>query len=133
MWSCSGIGRALCERLLAEDSGLRLCLACRNMQRAEAARSALLSSHSLANVDLLQLDVGSAQSVLGAAQEIKARYVNIDLSSSKLDAGLGLREPTLLFLFFCRYNRVDFMYLNAGIMPNPQVNVRAFFKGLFSR
>lgn len=78
---CSGIGRALCERLLTEDSGLRLCLACRNMQRAEAARSALLSSHSHANVDLLQLDVDSAQSVLCAAQEINARYgaLNIKL------------------------------------------------------
>lgn len=78
MSSCSGIGRALCERLLSEDSGLRLCLACRNMQRAEAARSALLRSHSQANVDLLQLDVDSAQSVLCAAQEIKARCGPID-------------------------------------------------------
>lgn len=82
--SCSGIGRALCERLLMEDSGLRLCLACRNMQRAEAARSALLTSHSLANVDLLQLDVDSAQSVLGAAQEIKARYGRIDCKAQNL-------------------------------------------------
>lgn len=78
MLFCSGIGLALCERLLTEDGGLRLCLACRNMQRAEAARSALLSSHSHANVDLLQLDVDSAQSVLSAAQQIKARYGCID-------------------------------------------------------
>uniref|UniRef100_A0A665VVC9 Hydroxysteroid (17-beta) dehydrogenase 7 n=1 Tax=Echeneis naucrates TaxID=173247 RepID=A0A665VVC9_ECHNA len=101
---CSGIGLALCERLLMEDSQLRLCLACRNMQRAEAARSALLTSHTNAQVDLLHLDVGSVQSVLTAAQEVKARY-----------------------------SRIDFLYLNAGIMPNPQVNVKAFFKGLFSR
>ncbi|XP_029381050.1 3-keto-steroid reductase-like [Echeneis naucrates] len=100
----SGIGLALCERLLMEDSQLRLCLACRNMQRAEAARSALLTSHTNAQVDLLHLDVGSVQSVLTAAQEVKARY-----------------------------SRIDFLYLNAGIMPNPQVNVKAFFKGLFSR
>uniref|UniRef100_UPI0037E73622 3-keto-steroid reductase/17-beta-hydroxysteroid dehydrogenase 7-like n=1 Tax=Semicossyphus pulcher TaxID=241346 RepID=UPI0037E73622 len=99
----SGIGLALCERLLTEDKSLRLCLACRNMQRAEAARSALLTSHADARVDLLQLDVGSVQSVLTAAQEVKARY-----------------------------SRVDFLYLNAGIMPNPQVDVKAFFKGLFS-
>lgn len=71
---CSGIGLALCERLLTEDSQLRLCLACRNMQRAEAARSALLTSHTDAHVDLLHLDVGSVQSVLTAAQEVKARY-----------------------------------------------------------
>lgn len=32
-----------------------------------------------------------------------------------------------------RYRRVDFLYLNAGIMPNPTVDIRAFFKGLFSR
>ncbi|TMS09784.1 3-keto-steroid reductase [Larimichthys crocea] len=74
------------------------------MQRAEAARSALLTSLPDAHVDLLHLDVGSAQSVLAAAQEVKARY-----------------------------NRIDFLYLNAGIMPNPQLNVKAFFKGLFSR
>lgn len=100
----SGIGLALCERLLTEDSRLRLCLACRNMQRAEGARSALLTSHRDAHVDLLQLDVGSVQSVLSAAQEVKARY-----------------------------SRIDFLYLNAGIMPSPQLNIKAFFKGLFSR
>lgn len=69
----SGIGLALCERLLTEDSQLRLCLACRNMQRAEAARSALQTSHPGAHVDLLPLDVGSVTSVLSAAQEVKAR------------------------------------------------------------
>ncbi|XP_034559026.1 3-keto-steroid reductase-like [Notolabrus celidotus] len=100
----SGIGLALCERLLTEDGTLRLCLACRNMQRAEAARSTLLTSHPDALVDLLHLDVGSVQSVLTAAQEAKTRY-----------------------------SKVDFLYLNAGIMPNPQVDVNAFFKGLFSR
>ncbi|XP_056149426.1 3-keto-steroid reductase/17-beta-hydroxysteroid dehydrogenase 7-like isoform X2 [Lampris incognitus] len=92
------------NRLLGRGNQLRLCLACRNMQRAEAARSALLSSHPSAHVDLLHLDVSSVQSVLAAAQEVKARY-----------------------------NRLDYMYLNAGIMPNPQVDIKAFLKGLFSR
>ncbi|MEQ2250996.1 hypothetical protein ILYODFUR_006543 [Ilyodon furcidens] len=100
----SGIGLALCERLLSSDSQVRLCLACRNMERAEAARAALLTSHSSARVDLLHLDVGSVPSVLGAAEEVKTRY-----------------------------SRIDFLYLNAGIMPNPTVDIRAFFKGLFSR
>ena len=70
----SGIGLALCERLLSQDSEVRLCLACRNSGRAEAARSALLTSHPGARVDLLNLDVGSVRSVLRAAQEVKARY-----------------------------------------------------------
>uniref|UniRef100_A0A4W5NIY4 Hydroxysteroid (17-beta) dehydrogenase 7 n=1 Tax=Hucho hucho TaxID=62062 RepID=A0A4W5NIY4_9TELE len=32
-----------------------------------------------------------------------------------------------------RYNRLDYLYLNAGVMPNPQLDVKAFCKGLFSR
>ncbi|KAJ8390432.1 hypothetical protein AAFF_G00103670 [Aldrovandia affinis] len=100
----SGIGLALCERLLAQDPQVQLCLACRNMQRAEAARSALLLSHGDARIALLRLDVGSVRSVLKVAEEVKLRY-----------------------------NRLDYLYLNAGIMPNPQVDFKALFKGLFSR
>lgn len=101
----SGIGLALCERLLSVDTeGLQLCLACRNMRRAEAARSALLTSHPKAQVALLQVDTSSISSVISAAQEVKKRY-----------------------------DRLDYLYLNAGIMPNPQFDVNAFFKGLFSR
>ncbi|XP_061593806.1 3-keto-steroid reductase [Cololabis saira] len=100
----SGIGLALCERLLSQDSeGLQLCLACRNMQRAQAARSALLASHPAAHVHLLQLDTSSVSSVIIAAQEIKLRY-----------------------------DKLDYLYLNAGIMPNPQFDVKAFFRGLVS-
>ncbi|XP_063057301.1 3-keto-steroid reductase [Engraulis encrasicolus] len=99
----SGIGLALCERLLTQDGQLQLCLACRNMQRAEAARQALLTSHPGSDVALLKLDVGNLRSVLHAAQEVKLRY-----------------------------NRLDYVYLNAGIMPNPQLDIKAFFRGLFS-
>lgn len=71
----SGIGLALCERLLAHDSeGLQLCLACRNMQRAQAARAALLASHPGAQVALLQMDTSSVSSVLAASQEVKLRW-----------------------------------------------------------
>ncbi|XP_069006187.1 3-keto-steroid reductase/17-beta-hydroxysteroid dehydrogenase 7 isoform X1 [Embiotoca jacksoni] len=101
----SGIGLALCERLLSQDTeGLQLCLACRNMPRAQAARSALLASHPAAQVALLQMDTSSISSVISAAQEVRHRY-----------------------------DRLDYLYLNAGIMPNPQFDIKAFFKGLFSR
>uniref|UniRef100_A0AAY5F3S7 3-keto-steroid reductase/17-beta-hydroxysteroid dehydrogenase 7 n=1 Tax=Electrophorus electricus TaxID=8005 RepID=A0AAY5F3S7_ELEEL len=99
----SGIGLALCERLLSHDAQLQLCLGCRNMQRAEAAKHALLVSHPKAQVSIIQLDVSSVHSVLRAAQEIRHRY-----------------------------NRLDYLYLNAGIMPNPHVDYKAFYKGLFS-
>ncbi|XP_017262902.1 3-keto-steroid reductase isoform X2 [Kryptolebias marmoratus] len=100
----SGIGLALCERLLSDDTeGLQLCLACRNVQRTEDARSALLASHPEAQVDLLQVDTSSISSVLRAARDVKLRY-----------------------------DRLDCLYLNAGIMPNPEFDIKAFFKGLFS-
>lgn len=69
----SGIGFALCDRLLHEDAQIELCLACRNMQRAEDARSALLVSHPQAQVSLLHLDVGNMRSVVRAAEEFKKK------------------------------------------------------------
>ncbi|MCJ8729798.1 hypothetical protein PDJAM_G00110610 [Pangasius djambal] len=99
----SGIGLALCERLLSDDAHLQLCLACRNEQRAATARQFLLVSHPKAHISLVRLDVGSMRSVLRAAEEIRQRY-----------------------------NRIDYLYLNAGIMPSPQVDFRALYKGLFS-
>ncbi|XP_043819643.1 3-keto-steroid reductase/17-beta-hydroxysteroid dehydrogenase 7 isoform X1 [Dromiciops gliroides] len=100
----SGIGLALCERLLSEDDGLHLCLACRNLGKAEAARVALLSSHPTAEITLVQIDVSNLQSVFQASRELKQRF-----------------------------DRLDYLYLNAGIMPNPQLNLKALFSGLFSR
>uniref|UniRef100_H3AV50 3-keto-steroid reductase/17-beta-hydroxysteroid dehydrogenase 7 n=1 Tax=Latimeria chalumnae TaxID=7897 RepID=H3AV50_LATCH len=102
----SGIGLALCKRLLSVDDQIHLCLACRNMQRAETARAALLCSHPGADIALLKVDVGSLKSVLEAAKELK---------QSK------------------RYRRLDYLYLNAGIMPNPRIDFNAFINGLFSR
>lgn len=99
----SGIGLALCKRLLTVDDGLHLCLACRNMGKAKAVRAALLASHSSAQITMVQVDVSNLQSVFRAAEELKQRF-----------------------------QRLDYVYLNAGIMPNPQLNVRALFSGLFS-
>ncbi|KAF0882301.1 DDR2 protein, partial [Crocuta crocuta] len=100
----SGVGLALCKRLLEEDHELHLCLACRNRSKAEAVRTALLASHPLAEVSIVQVDVSDVRSVLRAAGELKQRL-----------------------------QRLDYVYLNAGIMPNPQLNLRALFSGLFSR
>uniref|UniRef100_A0A4W3K307 3-keto-steroid reductase/17-beta-hydroxysteroid dehydrogenase 7 n=1 Tax=Callorhinchus milii TaxID=7868 RepID=A0A4W3K307_CALMI len=91
------------DRLLAEDGEIHLCLACRNMQRAEAAQAALLLSHPGSDINLLRVDVGNIKSVIEAAQEIMQRY-----------------------------QRLDYLYLNAGIMPNPRINLKAFINGLFS-
>ncbi|MEJ1270319.1 hydroxysteroid (17-beta) dehydrogenase 7 [Cricetulus griseus] len=100
----SGIGLALCNRLLEEDDELHLCLACRNLSKAEAVRDALLASHPSAEVTIVQMDVSSLRSVVQGAKEVKQKF-----------------------------QRLDYLYLNAGIMPNPQLNIKAFFFGIFSR
>lgn len=100
----SGVGLALCRRLLKEDDGLHLCLACRNLSKAEAVRASLLASHPDAEVTTVQVDVSSLSSVFRASKELKERF-----------------------------QRLDYVYLNAGIMPNPQLNIKALFCSLFSR
>ncbi|XP_050014167.1 3-keto-steroid reductase/17-beta-hydroxysteroid dehydrogenase 7 isoform X1 [Alexandromys fortis] len=100
----SGIGLALCSRLLAKDDELHLCLACRNLSKAGAVRDALLASHPSAQVSIVQMDVSSLRSVVQGAKEVKQKF-----------------------------QRLDYLYLNAGIMPNPQLNFKAFFLGIFSR
>ncbi|XP_062919897.1 3-keto-steroid reductase isoform X2 [Mobula hypostoma] len=100
----SGIGLAVCGRILSQDNQIHLCMACRNMQKAEAAKSELLLSHPGADISLLKMDIGDVNSVIKGAIEIRQRY-----------------------------QRLDYLYLNAGIMPNPQFNLKAFLDGLFSR
>lgn len=100
----SGIGLALCKRLLAEDDELHLCLACRNLSKARAARDALLASHPSADISIVQMDVSSLPSVVRGAKEVKQKF-----------------------------QRLDHLYLNAGIMPNPQLNIKAFLFSIFSR
>nr|XP_020654204.1 3-keto-steroid reductase isoform X1 [Pogona vitticeps] len=100
----SGIGFALCERLLQEDATLHLCLACRNMEKANVARNKLLSSFPVADISILQIDVGKMESVLHAAEEIKTRF-----------------------------HRLDYLFLNAGVMVNPRISFGAFLHGIFSR
>lgn len=100
----SGVGLALCKRLLAENEALRLCLACRNLSKATSLRAELLAKHPAAEVTCVQVDVGDLRSVLRAAEKLRNRFP-----------------------------RIDCMYLNAGIMPNPQLNVRAVISSCFSR
>ncbi|EMP39069.1 3-keto-steroid reductase [Chelonia mydas] len=78
-----GIGSALCKRLLQEDAGVRLCLACRSMQKAAATKAMLLATHPAAQVTLVRLDVSSLESVLRAASEIQCRKAIHMLSTAE--------------------------------------------------
>ncbi|NWV67219.1 DHB7 reductase, partial [Malurus elegans] len=100
---CSGVGLALCRRLLEEDGRLHLCIACRNEQTCENTRERILAYHPSAQVSTVELDLGNLASILRAARELR-----------------------------CRFNRLDFVFLNAGIMPNPHVNFKALWRGLLT-
>ena len=66
-----GIGLALAERLLHDHENLELCLACRNVTKAEAAKATLLETHPNATVSLVQMDVSNVQSVINSAQHLR--------------------------------------------------------------
>uniref|UniRef100_A0A8B9THT9 3-keto-steroid reductase/17-beta-hydroxysteroid dehydrogenase 7 n=1 Tax=Anas platyrhynchos TaxID=8839 RepID=A0A8B9THT9_ANAPL len=67
-----------------------------------ACRNAL-KAEATRDVSTVEVDLGSLASVLRAAKELR-----------------------------CRFQRLDFVYLNAGIMPNPHVNFKALWKGLLT-
>eukprot|EP00058_Branchiostoma_floridae_P026441 XP_002611932.1 hypothetical protein BRAFLDRAFT_106524 [Branchiostoma floridae] len=99
----AGIGLTLAERLLTLDPTLTLCLACRNMMKAEVARQALLTSHPGSRVECVRLDTSDVQSVYTAAQKIREEY-----------------------------HRVDHLYLNAGTMGKVSVDATAILKAMVS-
>ena len=74
MFSFSGIGLSLADRLLSEYPTIHLCLACRNTDRAKLAKTKLLHRHNGADISILTVDTSSVESVLQAAEQIMERY-----------------------------------------------------------
>ncbi|XP_071948171.1 3-keto-steroid reductase/17-beta-hydroxysteroid dehydrogenase 7-like [Antedon mediterranea] len=100
----SGVGFSVADRLLEIEPSLTICLACRNLARAQVARSELLAKHgSKCTIDVQSVDTSDLKSVYKAAEEIKQRY-----------------------------KCLNYLYLNAGIMPVSTINWKGFLKGLFS-
>ncbi|KAM6305592.1 3-keto-steroid reductase/17-beta-hydroxysteroid dehydrogenase 7 isoform 2-T2 [Aegotheles albertisi] len=69
----SGVGLALCRRLLEEDGRIHLCIACRNAQKSEATRDLILADHPAAQVSTVDVDLGNLASVLQVARELRCR------------------------------------------------------------
>ncbi len=70
----SGIGFKAARHLAAK--GATVIMACRNLEKARAARARLPAD---ANVRIVELDLGSQASVKKAAEEILAEYPRLDL------------------------------------------------------
>ena len=73
----SGVGFETAGALAA--AGATVVLACRNPERAEAARSALVARDVKGQVEVLHLDLASLGQIADAADETRERFERIDL------------------------------------------------------
>ena len=103
----SGIGYALANQLLdlfeSEKDSFSLCLACRNLSKAKSASEELLLTHPGADISLVQLDTSNTASVKATALELSRRF-----------------------------DRIDWLFLNAGQMPPSSINWRGFWPLTFA-
>ncbi|XP_022085135.1 3-keto-steroid reductase-like [Acanthaster planci] len=99
----SGIGLSFADRLLTYDPSIVLCLACRNPSRADKAKKTLLTTHPSARIDLVRLDTSDIKGIFETAKKIKRKYSSI-----------------------------DFLYLNAGIMPVTHLNWKHMLKSILT-
>ncbi|KAL5036508.1 3-keto-steroid reductase [Batrachochytrium dendrobatidis] len=108
------IGFGICERLLDHyetiDSSITIILACRNKKKAQQAQQQLISKYFANSVEgeeriqLVLMDLSNTASVFAACDDIKNRF-----------------------------DRIDFLILNAGIMPISHMSLSGAFKDLFTR
>ncbi|KAI8912403.1 hypothetical protein BC831DRAFT_490930 [Entophlyctis helioformis] len=111
----TGIGFGIVERLIehfeAAHEPVTIVLACRNRAKAQEARAALIARYFPAHrsfgertIQLLAVDLSNTKSVLLAAADFKRRF-----------------------------RRLDFLALNAGIMPVAAIDAVAGAVDLFTR
>ena len=103
----SGIGYALANQLLdrfkSENDCFSLCLACRNLSKAKSASDELLLTHPGADISYVQLDTSNTASVKASALELSRKF-----------------------------DRIDWLFLNAGQMPSSSINWRGFWPLTFA-
>lgn len=73
----SGIGRAAALKFATE--GIRVVMACRDMQRSEAARLDLVAQSGNADIELMPLDVSSFESIRTFCKSFSAAYPRLDI------------------------------------------------------
>ncbi|MBY0123563.1 SDR family NAD(P)-dependent oxidoreductase [Bacillus sp. S/N-304-OC-R1] len=73
----SGIGKAASYKFAAE--GYRVIMACRNMKISSAVQKEIIETTNNANVDLMELDVSSFDSIRTFCTAFKAKYPRLDI------------------------------------------------------
>ncbi|KAH9487545.1 hypothetical protein Btru_072690 [Bulinus truncatus] len=99
----TGLGFTLAQRLLNIYPKMQLCLACRSKDKGLAAATSLTGIYPDANISVVTLDISSVTSVYSAADTIRVKY-----------------------------DHIDYLYLNAGVMKVTGIDWQYFWKGLFS-
>ncbi|WP_256710727.1 SDR family NAD(P)-dependent oxidoreductase [Paenibacillus sp. FSL H8-0548] len=73
----SGIGRAAALKFVTE--GYFVIMACRNIEMSKAVQREIKAASSNVNVDLMELDVSSFDSIRNFCSVFKAKYPRLDL------------------------------------------------------
>lgn len=73
----SGIGKAAAFKFASE--GYRVIMACRNIKTSEAVHEELIDRTKNTNIDLLQLDISSKQSIYSFCEMYKNKYGVLDI------------------------------------------------------
>ncbi len=73
----SGIGKAAAIKFAKENC--RVIMACRNIERSQIAYNDVIKTSQSNNVELMQLDVSSFDSIRAFCSEIKNRYQKLDI------------------------------------------------------
>ena len=97
---CSGVGKALAHRLLEEhpkNEPITLCLTYRSSTKMDQVKRELLSAHPKVTIDTVKVDLAYPKTAVTAAREIKSKY-----------------------------NHIDHIFFNAGIMPVDSINWSIF-------
>lgn len=73
----TGIGKEIARSLAA--NGTRVVMACRNRERAEAARKELIEATGNEEISLMLVDLGRLESIRSFAAEVQERFEGLDI------------------------------------------------------
>lgn len=68
-----GVGYGICQRLLESQPDVKLVMACRNLSKATKAKASLLYYYPNSDIEIEQVDVGSAKSVFHFCTSINSK------------------------------------------------------------